>query len=115
MAKKPKTPFSFKDITYQQVVDHLNDEYPISIKHNEDLINRVYARYPLITKAQIGTITKAIFLSMRDLLILGRVLSFRRLFVDVKLLFFPQRLKGRIYPAMKTQMTTPPRLRKPND
>lgn len=111
--KKPKTvrPFYFKEIEHQQVVDQLNDEYPVNIKHNEDLVNRVHARYPLIDKTQTSIIIKAIFQSFRDLLILGKVLNFNNLFFDAKLHFFDYRKDGHILPSLKVKISTPPPLR----
>ncbi len=112
--KKPKTvvPFSFKDMTHQQMVDYLNEKYPISLKHNEDLVNRVYARYPLLDKSEVGIIIKAVFASFRDLLVLGKVLNFNNLFFDTKLHFFEYRRSGHILPSLKVRMSTPPKLRK---
>jgi hypothetical protein len=112
--KKQKTvvPFYFKDMTNQQMVDHLNDNYPISLRHNEDLVNRVYARYPILDKSEVGIIVKAVFASFRDLLILGKILNFNSLFFDTKLHFFDHRRDGRILPSLKVRMSTPPKLRK---
>lgn len=112
--KKPKqvTPFYFKDISHQQVVDEINITHPINIKYNEDLVDRVYARYPLIDKTQTGIIIKAIFQSFRDLLILGKVLNFNSLFFDTKLLFFSHKRGVVIFPALKVEISTPPPLRK---
>jgi len=112
--KKPKTvvPFSFKEKTNQQMVDHLNDKYPISLKHNEDLVNRIYAKYPLLDKSEVGIIVKAVFTSFRDLLVLGKVLNFNNLFFDTKLHFFEHRREGRILPSLKVRISTPPKLRK---
>lgn len=112
--KKPKTvvPFSFKDKTHQQMVDELNNKYPISLKYNEDLVNRVHDRYPLLDKSEVGIIIKAIFASFRDLLVLGKVLNFNGLFFDAKLHFFEYRHKGRILPSLRVRVTTPPKLRK---
>lgn len=111
--KKPKQvkPFYFKDLSHQEMVDHLNDEYPVSLKYNEDLINRVYARYPLIEKSQVSIIVKAIFQSMRDLLVLEKVLNFNNLFFDAKLHFFDYRKGGAILPSLKVKISTPPPLR----
>jgi hypothetical protein len=111
--KKPKTvkPFFFKNITHQEMVDILNTEYPISLKHNEDLINRIHERYPLIEKHQISIIVKAIFQSLRDFLVLGKVLNFNNLFFDTKFHFFDYRKNGRILPALKVKMSTPPPMR----
>lgn len=112
--KKQKTivPFSFKDMTHQQMVDHLNETLPISLKHNEDLINRVYARYPVLDKSEVGIIVKAVFASFRDLLVLGKIMNFNSLFFDAKLHFFDHRRDGRILPSLKVRISTPPKLRK---
>ena len=112
--KKEKTvvPFEFKDYTHQQIVDQLNNLYPISLKHNEDLVNRVHARYPLLDKSEVGIIIKAIFSSFRDYLVLGKVMNFNKLFFDCKLLFFTHNRGSVISQAVKVQVTTPPQLRK---
>ena len=112
--KKFKTvkPFYFKDIEHQEVVNQLNNDNPVNLKYNEDLVNRVYARYPLIDKTQISIITKAIFQSFRDLLVLGKVLNFNNLFFDCKFHFFDYRKGGHILPSLKVKISTPPPLRK---
>lgn len=111
--KKAKTvkPFYFQDLDHQQVVDLLNEEHPVNIKYNEDLVNRVYARYPLIDKTQVSIIIKAIFQSFRDLLVLGKVLNFNNLLFDCKLNFFAYRKGGHILPSLKVKISTPPPLR----
>lgn len=111
--KKPKTvkPFHFKELTHQQMVDLLNEENPVNIKYNETLVNRVYARYPLISKSEVSLIMKSLFQSMRDLLVLGRVLNFNNLFFDTKLHFFDYHKDGRTLPALKVKISTPPPLR----
>ena len=60
--KKPKVvkPFSFNGLSNQQVVDILNNDNPINIKYNENLVDRVHARYPLIDKVKISIIIKLI-------------------------------------------------------
>jgi hypothetical protein len=112
--KKQKivSPFYFQDQSHQQVVDYLNTEHPISLKYNKDLVERVYQRYPLIDKSEVGIIVKAVFSSFRDLLILGKVLNFNNLFFDTKLKFFQHRRGGRILPSLKVHISTPPPLRK---
>jgi hypothetical protein len=114
MMKKQKTviPFTFKDQTKQQMVDDLNSSYPISLRHNEDLVNRVFARYPLLDKSEVGIIIKAVFSSFRDLLVLGKVLNFNNLFFDAKLHFFEYCRGGHILPSLKVRISTPPKLRK---
>lgn len=111
--KKPKTirPFYFKDLSHQEMVDLVNTENPISLKHNEDLVNRVHARYPLISRIQVAVIVKGIFQSIRDLLVLGKVLNFNNLFFDTKLHFFDYRKGDAILPSLKVKISTPPPLR----
>ena len=54
-------------------------------------------------------IIKSIFQSMRELLILGKILNFHNLFFDTKLHIFNHNNKLR--PALKVKMSTPPSLR----
>lgn len=105
-------PFYFKDQEHQEVVDLLNSEYPVNIKYNEELVDRVYARYPLISKTEVSIIIKMVFQSIRELLILGKVLNFNNLFFDTKLHFFDYRKDGHILPSLKVKISTPPPLRK---
>lgn len=111
--KKPKIvkPYYFKDLTNEQVVDLLNTENQITLKYNEDLANRVYARYPLIEQSEVSRIIRAIFQSFRDLLILGKVLNFNNLLFDCKLHFFDYHKNGHILPSLKVKISTPPPLR----
>lgn len=110
--KEDVVSFSFKDHTRQEIVDQLNNENPISIKNQEDLVNRVHSRYPLLDKPEVGIIIKAIFASLRDLLVLGKVLNFNKLFFNMKLFFFTHQKKGAIFPAVKVKVSTTPKIRK---
>jgi hypothetical protein len=111
--KKPKTvvPFYYKEKTHQQVVNLLNKEDPINLSYNEDLINRVYARYPIINKAQVALIVKGVFQSFRDLLVAGEILNFHNLFFNTKLHFYIK--KNAL--NLKVKISTPPKLRKNNE
>lgn len=110
--QKVVSPFEFYELSHQQVADLLNRDHPISLKYNQDLVERVYQRYPLIDKSEVGIIVKAIFSSFRDLLVLGKVLNFNNLFFDTKLHFFQHRRDGHILPSLKVRISTPPPLRK---
>ena len=112
--KKPKKVkrYVFKDLSHQEMVNELNTEYPIDLRYNENLVNRVYARYPLVDKTTVSIIVKAIFQSFRDLLVLGKVLNFNNLFFDTKLHFFDHCRDGHILPSLKVKISTPPPLRK---
>ena len=94
------------------MADLLNEEYPVNMKYNEELVNRIYDRYPLIDRASVSLIVKSIFQSFRDLLVLGKVLNFNNLFFDTKLHFFDYRKNGHILPSLKVKISTPPPLRK---
>lgn len=111
--KKPKTvkPYVFKELSHQDVVDLLNKESPINLKYNEDLVNRVHARYPLVNKSDIVLVIMATFQSLRDLLVLGKVLNFNNIFFDTKLFFFDHRRNDRILPSLKIKISTPPPMR----
>src|SRR5574338_944052 len=112
--KKPKRvkPFKFRDQSHQDMVNLLNDENPVNLKYNEDLVNRVYARYPLVDKTYVSIVVKSIFQSFRDLLVLGKVLNFNNLFFDMKLHFFDYRKGAAILPSLKVKVSTPPPLRR---
>jgi len=103
--------YTFRNKSHQQMVDELNTERPVSLKYNEDLVNRVYARYPVIDKSEVGLIIKAVFSSIRDLWILGNILNFNNLFLGAKLHFFQRPGGGRILPSLKVRLATPPHLR----
>lgn len=111
--KKPKLvkPFSFKSMSHQEMVDMLNVKYPINLRYNEDLVNRIHLRYPVVSKPEVAVVVKAIFQSFRDLLVLGKVLNFNKLFFDCKLHFFDYRKNGHILPSLKVKISTPPPLR----
>lgn len=115
--KKQKTvkPFFFKNLSHQDMVDVVNTDLSINLKYNEDLVNRVYNRYPLIPKTDVIKTITAIFSSLRDLLILGKVLNFNTLFFDTKLFFFDYKRFGAIFPTVKVKISTPPPLKKNNE
>jgi len=112
--KKQKTtkPFWFKDMTHQQMVSKLNEDCPINLRYNEELVNRVHARYPILDKVSVSIIVTSVFQSIRDLMVMGKILNFNKLFFDTKLHFFDYRKGGHILPSLKVKISTPPNLRK---
>ena len=112
--KKQKTtrPFWFKDMTHKQMVDKLNEEHPINLRYNEDIVNRVHLRYPILNKSSISIIIKTVFQSFRDLIIMGNILNFHKLFFDTKILVFKYVKNDVISPALKVRISTPPELKK---
>ncbi len=112
--RKPKTVkyYSFKDLDKQDMADILNKDLPISLRKNEDLITRIHDRYPLIDKSQISLIVKTVFQSMRELMILGKILSFHTVFFNTKLHFYLRNVKGVIKPSLKVKIATPPPMKR---
>jgi hypothetical protein len=53
--------YYFKEIDRKDMVDHLNSTLPVNIKYNEDLVDRVHSRYPLLDKTEVSVIVKAVF------------------------------------------------------
>lgn len=111
--KKKKTikGYTFKNISKNEMLSIINKELPISLKNNEELIDRIHVRYPLIDKLQISIIVKSTLQSIRDLLILGKILNFNNLFFNTKLHFFDHYRNGHILPALKVKISTPPPMR----
>jgi len=112
--KKQKTikPFYFKHLSDKELIDILNKELPINLKNHSDLIDRIYIKYPLVSKTEISTIIISIFQSIRELLVLGKILNFNNIFFDTKLHFFDHTKNNITFPALKVKISTPPPLRK---
>lgn len=104
--------FWFKGMTHQQVADQLDEDYPIDLRHNIELVNRVYSKCPFLEKNQISLIIKTIFKLIRSLFILGKILNFHNLFFDTKLKVFPYHRGDAIFPSVKVCISTPPKLKK---
>ena len=112
--KKEKTirPYFFKDKTNEEVVDLLNSKYKISLKNNKDLVERVFARYPFVSKTQIAVIIHTVFSTMRELLVIGNILNFNGLFFDTKLDIFGRKHRGNLYTALRVLAGIPPTWKK---
>ncbi len=111
--KKPKTvkEFSYKEISHEDFADELNKTIPVNLKYNEDLVERIHARYPFISKTQISIILTGVFQTFRDSLVVGNILNFHNLFFNTKIHIFDFTKKGHKVPAMKIKMSTPPKLK----
>lgn len=104
--------FSFKELSKQDMVNLLNEEHPITSKGNADLIERVYARYPLISKTEIVDICNNTFGAIRDLLVLGKILNFNGLFYQTKFMFTKgKNPKQKDIIRFKIAISTPPGLK----
>ncbi len=112
---KKTTKLIFNEMTDQELIQIINRDYPINIMFLEKIIDRIYAKYPLIDKIEISIIVKAVFESIREFLILGYIINFNRFIFDMKLHAFEFATKTKVYLGLKVKTTTPPSIRKIND
>jgi nucleoid DNA-binding protein len=108
--KYPIKPFYFKDKTHEEIADILDEEYPIILKYNKDLINRVYERYPVIEKYKIALIINTFFSCLRSNLILGKMISFESMFNNMHL-DFHLREKEKTQIALSAKLLTPMKIK----
>ncbi len=104
--RKPSLQLHWKQEVEDLILD-INEKYPIRLKGHEDLINRIYTKYPYVKKPIIIGIVVKIFETMRECLIRGEILNIRKGFTGFQLMAYCKRYKGKIYPALKTRMNTP--------
>lgn len=87
-------------------------ENTINIKKHPDIIDRIYERYPILDKKDISIIVKVSLETLRELLLLGNILNFNKIFFDMKLHVFKHIREGVIFPSFKVKLSTPPRIKK---
>jgi len=78
---------AYKDKLPEEVVEFLNKEMPISLKYNEDLVDRICLKYPYLPKSEVAVIVRGVFQSLRDILLLGNKISIAGLVFHLKLSF----------------------------
>ena len=110
--KKADQEFHYLEISKEEFRDQVNESFPIEIRQLEPIIDRIHHKYPLIDKTQISLIVRAVFESLRDFLILGYEINFNKLLTNMKLNFFTHVIDGKIRPALRVKLKTPPTLRK---
>lgn len=75
----------YKDMSTEDLIELLDTDFPISLKYNQDLVERISIRYPILPKKDVAIIVKGVFNSFRDLLVMGKRLTFEKLFSDAHL------------------------------
>ena len=80
---------------------------PISIKHIDHIIERVYERYPIISRYEVSRIVFSFFDTMRNVLIAGDSLSISDFVSKIKLISFVRNH----YRVVKTQVKTPKKIK----
>ena len=93
--------------SHEEISSEANEKYKISLKYNEKIINRVHARYPLLSKVETALVVNKIVETFREVMIEGNIINFRKVLVDTKLYFFSKIINGKISTAIKLKITTP--------
>lgn len=94
----------------EELIDLLNDKFPINLKSNVDLIDRIHNRYPFISKAEVAIVVKAIFQSLREFLVLGKIISLPRSLNNMRLVVWDH---IKYNPSIKVKLKTTRNLKKP--
>jgi len=99
-------------VLVEDLVDDIRSKLPINIKKLENIIDRIHEKYPLIDKTEVAIIVKAIFETMRELLIQKRQININNFFNSMKFYYFTGFRLGHIVPSLKIKINTSPKLRK---
>lgn len=88
-------------------IQNINNIHPIYLKDLENIIDRTYKRYPLLSKPDITLIIKAFFESIRDILLDGNIISINGLFSNMHLILFNRTLNNKLHTIIKVKLSTP--------
>jgi hypothetical protein len=83
-----------------------NYNIPISLKHIQHIIDKVSDRYPLLSKAEITLIIKTFFISIREILLAGDILSLNNFFSHMHLISFDSNRKSKFLRIIKVKLST---------
>jgi nucleoid DNA-binding protein len=104
--------YKYKNRTHREVYDIVEKELPISLKNNENLINQIHERYPILSKTEISIIVKMVFSSLREMLILGKIINIRTILAYMRLSFNKVVFKNKKNQInVKVKLHTPDNLR----
>ncbi len=110
-------PFFFKDHSNEEVLKDLDNYKPIKLSYNEDLLERIYKRYPYLKKKEINLIVRSAFFTIREILLLGNIINFNGLMFDTKMHFIRKKIpqikvsKTKIGTFIKVHLGTPPSMK----
>lgn len=99
-------------LPHDEIAQQIDDDYPITLKYNENLVDRVHSRYPFVSKKDVILVITAVFQIMRKVLILGDIINFHHLFFDVKFLFYFIIKNKKLTKNLKLKIKTPPGIKK---
>lgn len=110
--KKLNYLFKYKSTNLLGKIKEINNNLPIKLKHNQDLIDRIHSQYPYLEKHEISTIVITTFSIIREILVSGDIINIYNLFFDVKFNFFKARKNADIAWRLRGNIKTAPNLRK---
>lgn len=94
----------------------LFDKLPISLEEIQPLIDRIHARYPVISRYEVVIIIKSFFETIRHLMIIdGSTLSINSLWANFFLNVYPRSGWGKSWIEFRVKLTTPRDIRVQND
>jgi|ERR1700722_4341100 len=82
-------------------------EYPISLKEINTILNRVYDRYPALSRYEITLIVKSLLETMRWLLISGKTISINNFAANMKFISFSKFIGNKHCKVIKMKLSTP--------
>lgn len=89
------------------IIKQLREAHPLSLRYNEDLIDRVYKRYPAIPKYKIAMIVKSFFEVLRGLFMMGDSITIQGLINNLHFTSFAQYKNGRYIRVIRPFSKTP--------
>ena len=97
----------YKNLTHEQMRDLINEKFPINLRYNEDLVDRVHKKFGSSTKTDVAIVIKAAFESVRDLIILNKTISLLKLFQSFRLFYYAYNAKEKLYTTATVKLVTP--------
>lgn len=89
----------------------IEDQFPISLKHLQEIIDRVHNRYPLVEKYDIAVTIKAFIDTIRSILLDGNIITIHHLFSNMYLNSYRVINKSKYNRIVRVKMTTAKRLK----
>lgn len=89
----------------------LDNQFPISLKHIDHILERVYDRYPQISKHEISLIVKTFFETMRSILVSGNSISISNFVSKISLIAFSRTSYNKNYRVVKAKVSTPKKIK----
>ena len=94
---------------------HVDERLPISLRYQNDLLERIHNLYPHLPKYKVAIIIQAFFETVRGLLLADERVTIKRIFSMMHLTFYLHKYKGITYPMVKVSLSTPKAIKFSNE